>query len=192
MKIALASAKFKNNDVPFNLRQIEDCMLQAKEAGAELVCFGEAFLQGFDALTWYWERDRDVAVTTDSEVFRALERLTADTGIDLLVGFLEREGEEIYSSCALLSEGRAVHNYRRISRGWKDFRKTDAHYREGREVALTMERYYERGRRNGRIPCGEAGTDLPGQRICRRSRRVEPGAQRGQQRTDGAPAPEPA
>ena len=85
MKIALASAKFKNNDVPFNLRQIEDCMLQAKEAGAELVCFGEAFLQGFDALTWYWERDRDVAVTTDSEVFRALERLTADTGIDLLV-----------------------------------------------------------------------------------------------------------
>ena len=134
MKIALASAKFKNNDVPFNLRQIEDCMLQAKEAGAELVCFGEAFLQGFDALTWYWERDRDVAVTTDSEVFRALERLTADTGIDLLVGFLEREGEEIYSSCALLSEGRAVHNYRRISRGWKDFRKTDAHYREGREV----------------------------------------------------------
>ena len=29
MKIALASAKFKNNDVPFNLRQIEDCMLQA-------------------------------------------------------------------------------------------------------------------------------------------------------------------
>ena len=78
MKIALASAKFKNNDVPFNLRQIEDCMLQAKEAGAELVCFGEAFLQGFDALTWYWERDRDVAVTTDSEVFRALERLTAE------------------------------------------------------------------------------------------------------------------
>ena len=136
MKIALTSAKFKNNDVPFNLRQIEDCMLQAKEAGAELVCFGEAFLQGFDALTWYWERDRDVAVTTDSEVFRALERLTADTGIDLLVGFLEREGEEIYSSCALLSEGRAVHNYRRISRGWKDFRKTDAHYREGREVTL--------------------------------------------------------
>ena len=134
MKIALASAKFKNNDVPFNLRQIEDCMLQAKEAGAELVCFGEAFLQGFDALTWYWERDRDVAVTTDSEVFRALERLTADTGIDLLVGFLEREEEEIYSSCALLSEGRAVHNYRRISRGWKDFRKTDGHYREGREV----------------------------------------------------------
>ena len=134
MKIALASAKFKNNDVPFNLRQIEDCMLQAKEAGAELVCFGEAFLQGFDALTWYWERDRDVAVTTDSEVFRALERLTADTGIDLLVGFLEREGEEIYSSCALLSEGRAVHTYRRISRGWKDFRKTDGHYREGREV----------------------------------------------------------
>ena len=135
MKIALASAKFKNNDLPFNLRQIEAYMVRSKEAGAELACFGEAFLQGFDALAWDWERDRDVAIPTDSEVFHALERLTVEIGIDLLAGFLERDGEAVYSSCALLSEGGLVHKYRRISRGWKDFRRTDGHYREGREAA---------------------------------------------------------
>lgn len=134
MRIALAAAKFKNNDIPFNLRQIEEYMVRAKEAGAELVCFGEAFLQGFDALTWDWERDRDTALSTESEAFRVLERLTVDTGVDLLVGFLERDGEGIYSSCALLSNGRLVHKYRRISRGWKDFRRTGGHYREGQEV----------------------------------------------------------
>lgn len=134
MKVALASAKFVNGDVPFNLRQIETYMVQAKETGAELVCFGEAFLQGFDALRWDWERDREVAVSTGSEVFQTLLRLTEDTGVDLLTGFLERDGEALYSSCALLGGGELLHLYRRISRGWKEYWKTDSHYREGEDV----------------------------------------------------------
>jgi len=134
MKIALASARFVNGDISFNLRQIERYMVQAKELGAELVCFGEAFLQGFDALCWDWERDREAAVSTDSALFQTLLRLTEKTGIDLLLGFLERDGETLYSSCALLGGGKLLHRYRRVSRGWKDFRKTDGHYREGDDV----------------------------------------------------------
>lgn len=40
----------------------------------------------------------------------------------------------IYSSCALISEGKLYHNYRRISKGWKEYTKTDAHYQEGNDV----------------------------------------------------------
>ena len=61
-------------------------------------------------------------------------------------------------------------------------------YREGREVALVMERYYERGPLYGRVPRAGSGKDLSRQRIHRRSHRVEAGAQRGQQRADRAPA----
>lgn len=134
MKIALASAKFVNGDIFFNLRQIKTYMRRAKESEAELVCFGEAFLQGFDALCWNWEQDREAAISTDSELFQQLLRLTEEIGIDLLLGFLERDGEALYSSCALLGGGELLHRYRRISRGWKEYQKTDGHYREGEDV----------------------------------------------------------
>lgn len=69
MKIALASARIVDRDMDHNLSQMERYMKEAKAMGADLVCFGEAFLQGFNALTWQYERDREVAVTTSSPVF---------------------------------------------------------------------------------------------------------------------------
>ena len=130
MKIGLASYEFKNGDMAFNLRQIERAMAEA--AGkADLLCFGESFLQGFDALTWRYEHDRDVAVSRDAPVMRYLKALTVRYGVDLLFGYTERDGESIYSSCAVLADGTLLHNYRRISMGWKEHDLTDDHYREG-------------------------------------------------------------
>lgn len=134
MKIALASAKFKNGDVPFNLFQMEKYMGDAKAAGAQLVCFGESFLQGFDCLTWDYERDRAMALTISSPEIACLCSQTEKIDIDVLFGFIEREGESLYSSCALLGRGRCLQLYRRISTGWKEIRHTDDHYREGTEV----------------------------------------------------------
>lgn len=151
MRIALASAKFINGNIAFNLNQMERYMGEAKAWGADLVCFGETFLQGFDALTWDYARDRQTAVTTDSELFRGLCRRTEDLGIDLLFGFVEREGESLYSSCALLGGGKLLHLYRRISEGWKEYWKTDAHYREGETVSV----FSYRGKRCLIALCGD-------------------------------------
>ena len=49
MRIGLASYEVKNKDVAFNLSQMERAMEKA-QGKVELLCFGEAFLQGFDAL----------------------------------------------------------------------------------------------------------------------------------------------
>lgn len=49
MRIGLASYEVKNKDVAFNLSQMERAMEKAR-GKVELLCFGEAFLQGFDAL----------------------------------------------------------------------------------------------------------------------------------------------
>ena len=57
-------------------------------------------------------------------------------GIDVLFGYLERDGEALYSSCALIKDGCLAQNYRRISRGWKEFSRTDDHYREGDAVQV--------------------------------------------------------
>jgi len=131
MKIALAAVCYRNRDLAFNVSQIKKWMLEAKRHGADLVCFGEAFLQGFDALTWKFEEDRDIAVSADGEVFAELKQASREIGIDLLFGYNELDGDGIYSSAALLGNGELIQNYRRITKGWKEYDKTDSHYREG-------------------------------------------------------------
>ena len=48
MKIGLASKEFINKDIKKNTNTIIKSMIEAKENNAHMICFGEAFLQGFD------------------------------------------------------------------------------------------------------------------------------------------------
>lgn len=111
-------------------------MKEAKAAGADIVCFGEAFLQGFNALSWCYEEDKAIAVSMASPELARIRALTTQIGIDALFGYNELDGDHIYSSCALVAGGTVLHNYRRISRGWKEYWKTDEHYREGTGAAV--------------------------------------------------------
>ncbi|MCH5353532.1 MAG: carbon-nitrogen hydrolase family protein [Acutalibacter sp.] len=149
MKIGLAPYKFKNNDIAFNLSQIEKAM-QSTQGKADLLCFGETFLQGFDALSWDFEKDKDIAVSVGSPIMLQLCELTLRYGVDLLLGYLERDGDSIYSSCVVLVQGKIAHNYRRISKGWKE-PIADGHYREGND---TREFLY-RGRQFQIALCGD-------------------------------------
>ena len=133
MKIGLVSYECRNGDIAFNLSQIERA-IGAAQGYVNLLCFGESFLQGFDALSWDYEADREIAVSAHSEVIARLRALTRRYGTDLLFGYMERDGDAIYSSCAVMVNGELVHNYRRISKGWKEYTRTDGHYREGSET----------------------------------------------------------
>lgn len=136
MKIALASARIVDRDINYNLSQMERYMKEAKAEGANLVCFGEAFLQGFNALSWQYDKDKEIALTTFSQAFIRIKTFTKEIGIDVLFGYNELENEIIYSSCALISDGEIIHNYRRVSVGWKEYWKTDDHYREGKTIEM--------------------------------------------------------
>ena len=131
MKISLMTAHFVNNNLKHNINEMVKGMRLAKQHEAKLVCFGEAFLQGFDSLTWIYEHDREVAISTDSDAFQILIDLSSDIQIDLMFGFLERDGEKLFSSCALVGDGGLLHLYRRISKGWKEYDRADFHYCEG-------------------------------------------------------------
>lgn len=151
MKIALASAKIIDRDVSFNLSQMKRWMQEAKAEGADLVCFGEAFLQGFNALSWSYAEDQNIAVSTSSAAFAQIKAWTKQFAIDVLFGYNEIEDASIYSSCALISDGVLLHNYRRISRGWKEYWKTDAHYKEGSRV----EAFAYKGKKCAIALCGD-------------------------------------
>ena len=129
--IALASASFVNGQREENLRTMLAFMEEASAKGADLICFGESFLQGFDGLCWDYAADRDMAVTQDSGEIRRIRKASLQLGIDVMFGYIEREDESLYSSCMLVEKGEITHNYRRMSRGWKEYERTDDHYCEG-------------------------------------------------------------
>lgn len=133
MRAALASYRFRNGDVGYNISQIERG-LRDVSGKADVLCFGEAFLQGFDSLSWDFETDRHMAVSRDSGVMEEICALSLKYGTDLIFGYIELDGESIYSSCAVIENGRISQNYRRISAGWKESRLTDGHYREGTDT----------------------------------------------------------
>ncbi|NMA00216.1 MAG: hypothetical protein GX924_04175 [Clostridiaceae bacterium] len=133
MNIGLAVYTSQNNDMAFNIGQMEKALEQARD-NIDLLCFGESFLQGFDALSWNADDDIEIAIAQNSDVIQHLCDLTLFYKTDLLFGYFEKDGNSLYSSCALLERGKLLHNYRRISTGWKVISKTDEHYREGTDT----------------------------------------------------------
>lgn len=133
MRIGLVSYRCENRNVAFNMKQIELAMKRA-EGKVDLLCFGEAFLQGFDALCWDYDSDTTIALDLSSDTIFKLRNWTVQYGISLIVGYIEKDQEKLYSSCVVISRGEIVHNYRRISKGWKEFSKTDGHYCEGNKT----------------------------------------------------------
>ncbi len=134
----------------FNMSQMEKA-LQESRGKVDLLCFGETFLQGFDSLCWDFQTDKDIAVTQDSAVMQRICNLTVKYQTDLLFGYVERNGDSIYSSCAVIVKGKLVHNYRRISRNWKEYDRTDCHYCEG----ATTDEFLYHGRKIMIALCGD-------------------------------------
>lgn len=126
MKIGLVSYRCRNRDISFNMSQIERALMSMK-GKADLLCFSEAFLQGFDSLCWNYETDKDIAVSRDSEIMQRLSSWTREYDI-------ERDDDRLYSSYAVMADGEMLCNYRRISKGWKEYERTDGHYREGNDI----------------------------------------------------------
>lgn len=131
MKIGLVSYKFNNGEIEYNIKKIEKAIISAN-GKADLLCFGETFLQGFDSLSWNYEIDKNIAITKDSFIMDKLKNLSEKYNIDLGIGYIEREREQIFSSFVVIEKGKIIHNYRRITKNWKEYSITDEHYCEGK------------------------------------------------------------
>ena len=131
MKIALASKEHVNNDIVFNQNQIL-IALNGLQGKVDLVCFGEAFLHGFDALTWEYDKDKEIALDIDSTYITEIRNHAHKTNTAVGFGFFELAEESIYCSYLIIGkDGSIVDHYRRVSIGWKYHTRTDYHYQEG-------------------------------------------------------------
>ncbi|MGE4571574.1 MAG: carbon-nitrogen hydrolase family protein [Candidatus Izemoplasmatales bacterium] len=135
MKIGLIPARCINNDISFNLSQIIRFLEMASKENVDYIFFGESFLQGFDSLSWSYDIDKDIAVKRNSIIIRKIKHLSKKYGVGLGFGYFELAQASIYSSYLVVSpEGKELINYRRVSKGWKEYRKIDKRYKEGNSV----------------------------------------------------------
>jgi len=135
MKIALVSEKFIDRDILHNLSKIE---YHARDLSgkADMICFGEAYLQGFDALSWRFEEDKSIALSNGSETIELIKKYAKDNHIGIAFGYFEidNSNESIFCSYMVIDAlGECVDHYRRVSIGWKEYKKTDKHYKEGKD-----------------------------------------------------------
>ena len=131
MRIALAQINPLVGDVEGNERLVRTRLLEAREAGAQIVLFPELVLTG------YPPEDLLLKEHLLADAAAALERLAGDaTGIVAIVGFPERE-RDVYNAAAVLADGavQAVYRKNRLP----NYGVFDEH------------RYFQRGRAGGII-----------------------------------------
>jgi len=155
MKIALASAPVKNRNIEFNVQAMIDTMKKASEQ-AEVILFGESVLQGFDSLCWDYETDKYMAAALTDAPIQRMREAAKQYGIAVSFGFIERADGILHSSQIFIgSDGEIVTVFRRVSVGWKEYDKTDDHYREGRH----FEKFCYGGKSFAIGLCGDLWTD---------------------------------
>ncbi|WP_243449027.1 nitrilase-related carbon-nitrogen hydrolase [Clostridium perfringens] len=121
MKIGLASKEFINKDIEKNTDTIIKSMIEAKENNAHMICFGEAFLQGFDSLSWNYEKDKEIALSLSSLPIKTLCDYAKKIGICVSFGYIENYKGLLYCSYITINEnGEIINNFKRVSPGWKE------------------------------------------------------------------------
>ena len=131
MRIALAALGFINGDIRFNANVVLDT-LDKMEGRADFVIFGETFLQGFDGLTWEYEKDLEIALSLDDPIIQKIQEKASQTHVALSLGLFELFEGKIYDTqIAIDKSGDIIHVYRRISASWKESFVKDPRYAEG-------------------------------------------------------------
>lgn len=100
LRAAVAQMDVALGDLSANLGRVERLVEKAAREGAELVVLPECCLSGycFDCT----EESLPHALTADSKELARLRRLCERLQISAVLGFLEREGEALYNSAAVL------------------------------------------------------------------------------------------
>lgn len=120
MICALASMGFINGDVQYNKKVIIDTLIMCSKK-ADIVIFGEAFLQGFYGATFDVEHDFKIAISQDDSIINEICSVAKQYATAVSFGFIEKTETCFYSSQITIgSDGRVIDLYRRVSPGWKE------------------------------------------------------------------------
>ena len=133
MRIGLCASENKNNDIDFNISQIEGFIEKTRSEKPDLLLFGESFLQGFDSLCFEYKKDILTAIQINSEPIAKIRSIAKKEKTAIGFGFIENDHGAIFSSYMIVGKnGEMLCLYKRVSQGWR-IEGTCADYREGKE-----------------------------------------------------------
>jgi len=111
VRIAAAQPPEIRDDIPAALACLGEFAARAEAEGARLLCFPEAFLQGYllDEVS-----ARRVALDLSSPQFEALLRQFPKTGPMIVVGMIEVAEGRLFNTALVVERGAVVGRYRKI------------------------------------------------------------------------------
>ena len=121
---------FVNEDIQYNKGVIIDTMIKYAN-DADIVIFGEAFLQGFYGATFQTVHDERLAISLDDLIIKEICSVAKEYKVAVSFGFIEKVEDCFYSSQITIdSSGNIIDVYHRVSPGWKE-EFANEQYREG-------------------------------------------------------------
>lgn len=132
MRIGLIAEKYIDGDLDFNFSQMARWLSNLAHHRYDLLCFGESFAHGFEALSWQQEQDIKIALAQDDKRIQKLAKTAREYETGIGFGYIEREGQFLFSSYMVISsQGDLLFNFRRVSPGWKESIADSEFYLEG-------------------------------------------------------------
>ncbi len=119
MRVALAALRSDPGREDENLRQLSAAV--ASVAGqVDLIVTGEAFGQGFEAITDDPAHDLAIGWTLDGPQIASVRELARQHSTAICLGFNERSGSALHSSALPIgADGEPLAVHRRMSTGWR-------------------------------------------------------------------------
>lgn len=144
-------------DLKGNTKRLVDTIERFAGCGVDAVVTCEAYLQGFESVTFDPATDRAVAITADAPEHEPITEAVRRTRIAAGYGYVERDGDRFYSTYRLVSPDGVVLEQRRISAGWREERADPAVYGVGEDVQVVE----WMGHRTAVALCGGLWSDQP-------------------------------
>ena len=155
IRIACANVTSALDDIQYNMRVMRETLIKAKNSRVDLLLFGEAFLQGFEAMSFSYADDVKKAIFQKGVEITKIRAWAKEYQMAVGFGYYENDAGGLYSSYLFIDEeGRILDNYRRVSTGWR-IKKANPDYRCGR----SFQTFTWRNLRLTTLVCGDFWED---------------------------------
>lgn len=155
MKLSASVQPSTLNKTEQNLTTLISEMKAARNRGVDLLLFGEAYLTGFEGMTFDYDSDIRKALAFDSVEIARIRNAARELDLAVGFGFHENDRGGIYSSYLVVGRhGEILCHYQRRSPGWKES-YANADYREGR----VFKTFQFDGKTFGVMVCGDFWED---------------------------------
>lgn len=132
MKIILETLESIDYDMKTNILNMISKIQSAAHQQADLICFGESFLQGVQVLSWDPIQDAHLAIKIYSVEMKILMECAKYYQIAIAFGFYEECYRSFYSSYVFIDDqGMILDMYRCCNADWQDNQADTSRYRSG-------------------------------------------------------------